>query len=277
MQKPREKENGTQAVERALKILKCFMGENQGLSLTEIAQRVGLPVSTASRILNILHKEDFVQRSLQSKQYSLGKSVYLLGYCEKMEDTLRKVVYPYLVRLRDEFQETAIMYVRDRAVRRLYEKVEPTKNFRFTPVVGTEYHLWSGAGAKALIAFVGEAELEEIIAQARPLTPKTIVDADKIRQEVLLVRQRGYATSFDEYNHGFTSLSGPVVNGCDEALCAICVTGPSVRFPPELVEVIGGRIRDYCLELSRSFGWPGPFKGEWAFPVLEAFREKCGS
>ncbi len=269
MQKTKEKETGTQAIERALKVLRCFLGENRKISLTEIAKKVGIPISTASRILNILEKENFVRREEASKKYALGQSIYLLGYCEKMQDTLRKVAYPYLVKLRDEFQETSIMYVRDGTVRRLYEKVEPEANFRFTPVVGTEYYLWAGAGAKSLLAFMRQEEIDAILSEARPLTPKTIVDREAMYGDILSVRRRGYAVSLDEYNHGFTSISAPVVNRKDESLCALSVTGPSVRFSPELIDVIGERLRGYCLELSRNFGWPGPFEGEaWTFPFL---------
>lgn len=263
----KEKENGTQAIERALQVLKCFMGNRNNLSLTAVAKEVGIPVSTASRIFGILSREAFVQRNEMTKRYSLGKNIYLLGYCEKQQDTLRKVLYPYLVKLRDEFGETATMYIRDGRVRRLYEKVEPEKNFHFTPAVGSEYHLWAGAGAKALLAFLPEQEREEILSEARPLTPQTILDPKALREEILNVRKRGYACSFDEYSGGFTSLSGPVVNGREEALCSIGVTGPSARFTPEIVARLGQRLKEYCTELSLSFGWPGPHRGsDWVFP-----------
>lgn len=264
----KEKETGTQAIERALQVLKCFIGDKNNLSLTAVAKQVGIPVSTTSRILGILSREAFVQRNEMTKRYSLGKNIYLLGYCEKQQDTLRRVVYPYLLKLRDEFNETATMYIRDGRVRRLYEKVEPEKNFRFTPAVGSEYHLWAGAGAKALLAFMTERERDEILSELRPLTPQTILEPEALREEILNVRKRGYACSFDEYSGGFTSLAGPVVNEKDEVLCTIGVTGPSVRFSPEIVERLGERIKAYCLELSSSFGWGGPFPGsDWVFPV----------
>ena len=79
----KEKENGTQAIERALQVLKRFMGNRNNLSLTAVAKEVGIPVSTASRILGILSREAFVQRNEMTKRYSLGKNIYLLGYCEK--------------------------------------------------------------------------------------------------------------------------------------------------------------------------------------------------
>lgn len=264
-----EKENGTQAIERALEVLKCFMGDNNNLTLTAISKKVAIPVSTASRILGILSSKDFVQRNEMTKRYSLGKNIYLLGYCEKQQDTLRKVVYPYLVKLRDEFNETATMYVRDGTLRRLYEKVEPEKNFRFTPAIGSEYYLWAGAGAKTLLAFMQGDEREEILSQARALTPQTIIDKKILLEEILNVRKKGYASSFDEYSGGFTSLSGPVLNGKDQALCSIGVTGPSARFSPEIIEKLADRIKTYCMEISSCFGWPGPFPdSDWVFPVL---------
>ena len=108
-----KQENGTQAIERALSILNCFSRATDDLSLTEISKIVGIPYSTASRITGILEKESFLYRDKHSKRFSLGRRVYSLGYCAKQNDFILKVLYPYLVNLRDEFGETALVYVRE--------------------------------------------------------------------------------------------------------------------------------------------------------------------
>ena len=207
----------------------------------------------------------------------LGKCAYLLGYYVKLEDTLQKIVYPYLVKLKNEFEETATMYIREGPIRRLYAKVEPEKNFRVVPSVGAEYYLWAGAGAKSFLAFMSGPEQDKLISEAERLIPKTILDRKTLDEAIMLVRKRGYALSLDEYSEGFSSIAGPVVNDRDEALCTIAVTGPSTRFSEDKLSEIGERIKEYCVELSRLFGWPGPFDGEkWVFPFLFSKKpQKC--
>lgn len=261
--------NGTKSIDKALKVLKCFIGSSEYLTMTGIANQLELPYSTTSRILSILEEEGFLQRDSLTKRYKLGKCAYLLGYYARLEDTLQKIVNPYLVKLKKEFEETSTMYIREGHIRRLYAKAEPEKYFRFAPSVGAEYYLWAGAGAKSFLAFMSEPEREKIISEAERLTPKTILDRNALSEEIVLVRKRGYALSLDEYSEGFSSIAGPVVNDKDEALCTIAVTGPSTRFSEDRRSEIGERIKEYCVELSRLFGWPGPFDGEeWVFPFL---------
>lgn len=253
------KENKTQATKRTLKILDCFIGDTKGLTLSLISKQTSLPVSTTSRILNFLVEEDYLFREELSKQYFLGKKIYLLGYLQQSGDFLIKIILPYLHKLMNEFQETVIIHVKVGNKRRLYYKLVPDNYYSFTPEIGTEYSLWAGAGAKAMLAFLNEEERELMISQVHPMTSKTIVDKELLRKEILLVRERGYATSFDEYSLGFSSVSGPVINNKNETLCVIGITVPSVRITAELAEKMGSRIREYCTELSKCFGWAGSF------------------
>ena len=122
----KQSETGTQAIQRALAILNCFTRGIDDLSLTEISKLVQIPYSTASRIAGILEQESFLIRDKNTKRFSLGRRVYSLGYCAKQNDFLRKVIYPYLVRLRDEFGETALIYIREGDYRICFERCRPS-------------------------------------------------------------------------------------------------------------------------------------------------------
>jgi DNA-binding IclR family transcriptional regulator len=110
--------NGTKSIDKALKVLKCFIGSSEYLTMTRIANQLELPYSTTSRILSILEEEGFLQRDPLTKRYKLGKCAYLLGYYARLEDTLQKIVSPYLVKLKNEFEETSTMYIREGHIRR---------------------------------------------------------------------------------------------------------------------------------------------------------------
>lgn len=130
----KQAENGTQSIQRALSIMNCFARGIDSLSLMEISKLVDIPYSTASRIVGVLEQEAFLIRDKHTKRYSLGRRIYGLGYCAKQSDFLRKVTYPYLVRLRDEFGETSVIYIREGDYRVCLEKVSAFHSFKFSPL-----------------------------------------------------------------------------------------------------------------------------------------------
>ena len=58
--------------------------------------------------------------------------------------------------------------------------------------------------SKVLLAFLPEAEIEQITnsIELLPFTPHTITDPAQLRAELAAIRQRGYATSFEETDLG---------------------------------------------------------------------------
>ena len=248
-------ETGTQAIRRALDILNCFTRGTDDLSLTQISKIVQIPYSTASRIAGILEQESFLVRDKHTKRYGLGRRVYGLGYCAKQSDFLRKVIYPYLVKLRDEFGETALIYVRDGNHRVCFEKVPAFHNFKFSPTVGSRYVLWGGAGGRGFLAYASPEEQDAFIKDARSLTAFTTTDRRRLMRALYNLCRDGYSYCVNEYQEGFSSIAGPVVERGDNILCTIAVTGPSARFTDEVALGLKRRIPEYCMEISSTFGW----------------------
>ncbi|MDY9920857.1 MAG: IclR family transcriptional regulator [Synergistota bacterium] len=248
-------ENGTQSIERALSILNCFTRGTDDLSLTEISKLVDIPYSTASRIAGILEKESFLHRDVHSKRFSLGRRVYSLGYCAKQNDYILKVAYPYLVNLRDEFGETALVYVREGDYRILLEKVSAFHNFKFSPTVGSKYVIWAGAGGRGFLAFASPEEQTRMINESRSLTPYTTIDRKNLMRNLYVTCKYGYCFCANEYQEGFSSIAGPIIDNTNSILCTIAVTGPSTRFTENIIAGLKERIPQYCLEISKTFGW----------------------
>ena len=248
----KQSETGTQAIQRALAILNCFTRGIDDLSLTEISKLVQIPYSTASRILE---QESFLIRDKNTKRFSLGRRVYSLGYCAKQNDFLRKVIYPYLVRLRDEFGETALIYIREGDYRICFEKVPAFHSFKFSPTVGSKYVLWAGAGGRGFLAYAMPEEQDNFLKDTRNLTTFTTTDRSKIMKELYNLCEKGYSYCINEYQEGFSSIAGPIVDSGNNILCTIAVTGPSARFTDDIVKGLKERIPQYCAEISSTFGW----------------------
>ena len=253
----KDRETGTQSIERTISILNCFLGEKDALTMTDIAKKTGIPIPTASRITRLLAQEEYLSRNEDNKLFRIGRKLYMLGYRGKTEDTLRNIVYDALVKLRDEFGETAAAYVRMDGARRCLEKAEAFNDFRYSPIVGAEYSMAIGSGAKVFLAFLGEKEKDEILSDVKPLTPYTIMDKETLEKEFADIRKNKLAKSFGEYCMEFYSFASPVFNAKSEVICSIAVTGPGSRFTPHIIEAVGQRLVEYSTEISLDFGWTG--------------------
>src|SRR5512141_1728773 len=95
--------NGVQVVHRTAAILLALRGEHDGLSLAQIAQRVGLARSTVHRLVAALEQERFVVAASSSRGFRLGPALASLAVSATRDLTL--LIHPFLVELSQELNE----------------------------------------------------------------------------------------------------------------------------------------------------------------------------
>ena len=68
--------------------------------------------------------------------------------------------------------------------------------------------------------------MEEILSRLRleRLTPRTITDTEELREELLLTRERGYATNDEEHEEGVRAVGVPVIGRPAAALSVATLT-----------------------------------------------------
>ena len=86
-----EKENSVRSIERALDVLDSFTPGQLELSLTDLAKRINLALSTTSRIVATLEKRHYLSRNRDSQRYSLGPKIAQIGALGFSNVDIRKV------------------------------------------------------------------------------------------------------------------------------------------------------------------------------------------
>jgi len=115
--------------------------------------------------------------------------------------------------------------------------------------------MWAGAGGRGFLAFADPEERDRMISESRQLTPYTTTERKKMMRDLYHTCKYGYCYCENEYQEGFSSIAGPVVDNTNSILCTIAVTGPTTRFKSDILEGLKQRIPEYCLEISKTFGW----------------------
>jgi DNA-binding IclR family transcriptional regulator len=103
---------------------------------------------------------------------------------------------------------------------------------------------------KCLVAFLPEEEWEEILSRLRleRLTPRTITDAEGLREELLLTRERGYATNDEEHEEGVRAVGVPVI-GRRGRPTALSVATLTFRYSMEELEGFVPLLREAAREV----------------------------
>lgn len=247
---------GTQAVLRALSLLKAFSPERPERSLAELTQAVGLNKTTAYRLLSALESEGLVERAPGGDGYRLGPELLALGSRALRAGELRAASRAELLELAQRTRETATLEVRvDRDVLILDEALGPHV-LGSTPSIGTRWPAHATSTGKVLLAHMGAAELEEWLKGplAAP-TPRALTDRVALRRELARVHERGVAVSLEELEPGFVAVGAPVRSAPGDVVAAISVGGPKGRLAAGRLSVLMRDVPAAAARVSRRLGF----------------------
>jgi DNA-binding IclR family transcriptional regulator len=243
------------AVERAIDVLLCFCHDEQELSLTQIAGQVRMSKSTVYRLLATLENKHFVNRNKATGLYHLG-----LGFVEAASLVLQGMdlerwALPYLQRLSAECCETVDLAILDDTHVVYLLVVESVQRVKIAAAVGERLPAYCTATGKAFLAYLPAEQVHAILdkspGQYRDGTP---VSLPNLCRDLQATRERGYATSEQEYEQDINAVAAPILNADGWPLLAIAIVGPSFRLSPERMQLLGQSIRTTVDAITREIG-----------------------
>ena len=244
------KEETVRSVERAFAVLETFTLDEPHLTLNQIAEKIGLPMSTTLRFLNTLVRLGALSRS-EERTYSLGSRMYLLGAVAQSHYRPYQVIHPYMERMRDRTKEAVSLYGVEGEYRVCYEHVPSLLTMRCVVRVGDRFQLWAGASGKVLLAYAPEDVVRRELAKLAPITRGTITDEQNFLKDLELIRSREYALSYGEREDGILSVAVPIFDWQGHAAYAFSLAGPALRFTEKKAVALVPEIQQICVEISR--------------------------
>ncbi|MEP6775558.1 MAG: IclR family transcriptional regulator, partial [Chloroflexota bacterium] len=137
----------------------------------------------------------------------------------------------------------------------LIEKVEPPSIFRLATWVGQRLPLHCTGLGKALLAYLPEAELDQIIkAGLLRHNENTIVSPKKLKEHLELVRKLGYAVDNEEANIGLRGIGSPILDRDGQAIASISVSGTTTQITEDNLASFAGNVKQAAIEISRCLG-----------------------
>lgn len=248
-------EYNVRAVERALQILGCFDDEHPERGITDIAQDVELHKATAHRIVTTLVNYGYLERSNDKKQYRLGLELANLGFKVIRRMDLRRESLPYMKELVHEWDETCDLSIFDQGRVFYIEVLRGNRALTIAAEVGQWLPAHCTASGKLFLAHLPVTELDEMLEQELvPYTEKTITSPGELREQLMNIREQGYAVDFEELEPGVCAVAAPIFNRSGRMIAAIGGPSPVSRVTLERIDQIANAFMDAARAISHRMG-----------------------
>ena len=240
-----------QSIERAAQVLKALSDGDNPMGVTEVAKRVNLGKSTVHRILASLMRVRFVRMDPSTHQYTLGYGLLQLTSGVLRGSEVSMMALPHLRDLRRKTQETVTLNLRDNNQRVVVERLDTSHEIRYVAEIGWPLPLHVGAGGKAILAFMDEAEVLAIVEDANLSTTR----ARKVTRELREIRSAGTAYTLGERLPGAGSISAPVFDHEGAPIASVNVLSLESRLNAGTVRNFRRLVRAAAMSVSGELGW----------------------
>jgi len=248
-QSPSTRARPVASVARALRLLDELHDSEHGLGVNELARRIGVNASTASRLLATLESAGMVQRDGQGP-YRLGLGLVTLADRVLSRLDLGMLARPVLVDLMERTGETATLSLPGEREAITVDSVPSRSSVVSMARLGRPSVSHATAVGRVMLAFGGSPLPRERDLVA--LTDRTITDRTALAAAIETVREQAYATVFGEREVDVNAIAAPVW-GRGGALAAILgIQGPATRLedPTRLL----APLLEGAAELTRALG-----------------------
>ena len=267
------------SVSRALRILLLFAADAPGgLTLSDLARSLGIPVSTVYRLVAELEHAGFLQRHPVAGSYILGPAVVRLGRLALNQVGLGDAVRAVMAELQAEIREGVTMAIRYGFQAMYIHQVESSHVLRADLKVGSLVPLHCTAVGKVLLAACAPEEVAEVVRQVglARYTPNTITTLADLKLELARTRTRGYSIDDEEFLPGVRCMGVPIWGAEGEVVAAMAATGPAQRMTDEALEQIRPRLLAAAERISGLLGHRGSGPGggtrRWQTPFAWTAR-----
>jgi DNA-binding IclR family transcriptional regulator len=238
-----------------LALLGAFDAGHRELTLTELARRAGLTLSTAQRRAAELTAWGALERTAAGR-YRVGLRLWEVGSLAPRGLALREVALPFMEDLYVVSRENVQLAVREGIEAVFVERIAGRSAVRVLTRVGGRFALHATGVGLVLLADAPPAVLDEAIQVGLlAYTPNTITDPAVLRRTLADVRRDGYAISRGAVTADAVSVAAPVTDPQGRVIAAVSlVVAIQAAKPQALVPLVRAAARG----ISRAYAAGGP-------------------
>ena len=244
------------AVEKCFNILDLLARSERPLGISDISKALGYHKGTVFNIVYTLVDLGVIENK-QGNAFRFGTKLYLLGKAAGHGSELIRTVHPYLEDLNEKTQLSAFLGIRSGLNAVIIDKVDTAFDIRIHSEIGMKIPLLAGAGGKALLSQMSDADIEDILSKnkLKRFTPHTCVNKREYRALIQKIRKEGVAIDKEEYIEGIRALAVPLDIKKKELQVAIWAIGLKRHMKDQDIPLYSRHLRDIAKRIENQFSF----------------------
>ncbi|HUD27262.1 MAG TPA: IclR family transcriptional regulator [Novosphingobium sp.] len=241
------------ALEKGIQILELFGTEPRGLTISEIAQKLGRSISEVFRIIIVMERLGWLAKDPANDRYSVTYRVLDVAFRATPAQTLSNVAAPLMYELSSATNQSCHLVVETGGRATVIHRQENMGPVGFGIRLGTVVDLVTSCSGHVLLAFAAEDRRARVLASLGVAADA----AARLERRLDAVRLQGYEMRPSARTAGVTDISFPVF-GFDGHVCAavtipflVTIDGSQKLGLDETRETLGRAAQD----ISRGLGW----------------------
>lgn len=223
---------------RVLDLFEAFSEMQRSASLSEIARKLEIPVSSCFALLRTMERRGYLYAEKPRGAIYPTKRMYSLANRIAAHDPIANRVAPALRELRDATGETVLFAKRSGEHVVILDVLISPHRIRYTADLGELRPLYASSLGKAILSQLPAKERDELLDQLafQRLTPETVTSRAKLKGEIARSAKRGWFVNSGESVEHIFAVGIPVrING---ETYAISLPGPTERLKPKLKRLV---------------------------------------
>jgi DNA-binding IclR family transcriptional regulator len=238
---------GAESPRKVLQVLLQFTQSRPHATISELAEEIGVPLSTCYRYVRLLREIGLLEEGERST-YHVTPQIMHVARAAQVANNLARVARPYLERVAEQVDETVMLIQAYGPSAVCVESIESRRPVRLSFEAGHTMPLGDGASAKLLLACMGPTEWTARLDERAATEPSFATRRRALEQELPQIAERGWATSLAEVEEGVWACSAAIRDGA-RTVGVISVAGPAFRIDEQSRQRMVGLVLEATAEL----------------------------
>lgn len=248
-------------VKKTLDIIEVFLNNGKEVGLLELTKITGQNISTVYNILQELMQRGYIRQQHKRGKYSLGPKFLSFSDVINKMVVIEEAIHPFMVKFSKEINETIVLSIKKEnhgiAIGEVYSESLHGVLTEIRVGENVVFPLYCTGAGRVLLAGMSDYELNTYFHTEKlvSFTPNTIIDANKIREQVQSIREGNSGHDYEEYILGLSNIAVPLKGFAGRTIAALGVTVLSRSLDSQKSQEISLLAMKYASEISSTLGF----------------------